>query len=68
MAQTPYVKLTTAAMSTLLSSAVGTLKPYQINQIQEWLSGQQNYEGPQSDTSVQPTLTTIVGYVTPNNA
>jgi hypothetical protein len=55
-------------MNSLLSSAVGTLKPYQINQIQEWLSGQQNYEGPQSDVSVQPTLTTIVGYVTPNNA
>ena len=68
MAQVPYVRLTTAAMNSLLSTTVGNLHPYQVKQVQEWLDRQQNYESPDSDTSVQPTLTTIVGYVTPNNA
>jgi len=68
MSQTPYTRLTTAALNALLSTTVGNLHPYQVKQVQEWLDRQQNYESPDSDVSVQPTLTTIVGYVTPNNA
>jgi hypothetical protein len=68
MSQTPYTRLTTAALSSLLSTTLGNLKPYQIRQVQEWLDRTYYIAGPQSDVSVESNMTTIVGTVSPNNA
>jgi hypothetical protein len=68
MSQTQYVRLTTAALNTLLSTTLGNLKPYQIRQVQEWLSRTYYVQGPQSDVGVESNMTTIVGTVSPNNA
>lgn len=71
---TPYTRLLTSDLNTLNSSALGTLKPYQINQVVEFLGriswGNANSnagQGSQSDGSAQPTLAQIVTLAGANN-
>jgi hypothetical protein len=75
MAKTPYTRLTTSAFNTLNSSTLGTLKPYQIRQVMEFLDainwGKANGgsgKGSDSDVSNQPTLAQIVTLAGRNNA
>lgn len=71
---TPYTRLTTSALNTLNSSTLGTLKPYQLNQVMEYLSrvnwGAANSgsgKGSISNEANQPTMAQIVTAVSPNN-
>lgn len=64
---TPYTRLTTAALNTLNSSTLGSLQPYQLSQVMEFLGrvawGKANSssgEGSQSNMANQPTLANIV--------
>jgi hypothetical protein len=70
-----YTRLTTAAFNTLNSSTLGSLKPYQIRQVQEYLDrinwGKANSNagrGSDSNVSNQPTLTQIITLAGSNNA
>lgn len=64
---TPYTRLTTAALTTMASSTLGSLKPYQLRQVIEAIE-RTNYEkGTQSDMSVQPTITAIITALGANN-
>lgn len=74
MSQTQYTRLTTAQFNTLNAATVGSLYPYQIEQIKEYLgrinwgnANSQSGEGSQSDVSGQPTLTQIVTLAGSNN-
>jgi hypothetical protein len=67
MPKTPYTKITTAQLTTLASSTLGSLCPYQLQQVQEALDqinwGRANSNagcGSQSDISNQPTITQII--------
>lgn len=69
-----YTRLKTSDLNTLNSSTLGTLKPYQIQQVVEYLErinwGKANSsagEGSQSNVSNQPTLTQIVTLAGSNN-
>lgn len=69
-----YTRLTTAALNTLASSTLGSLKPYQIRQVQEYLDriawGKANSssgEGADSNVSNQPTIAQIVTLAGSNN-
>ena len=71
---TPYGRLTTAALNTLNSTTLGNLKPYQIQQVREYLSriawGKANSssgEGSQSNVANQPTIAQIVTLAGSNN-
>jgi hypothetical protein len=64
---TPYSRLTTSALNTLNSSTLGSLKPYQIRQVQEYLDrvawGKANSasgEGSDSNVGNQPTIAQVV--------
>ena len=69
-----YTRLTTAALNTLNSTTLGNLKPYQIEQVVEYLSrvscGKANSNagrGAQSNISNQPTMAQIVTLCGSNN-
>lgn len=71
---TPYTRLTTSALNTLNSSTLGSLKPYQIAQVKEYLDrinwGRANSnagEGSQSNVANQPTIAQIVTAAGTNN-
>lgn len=73
---TPYTRLTTAAITTLASTTLGNLYPYQIRQVQEFLD-RLNWggapavapqgEGSDSDVGAQPTITQIITFIGANN-
>lgn len=70
-----YTRLTTAAFNTLNSSTLGSLKPYQLRQVQEYLDrinwGKANSNagrGSDSNVSNQPTLAQIITLAGSNNA
>ena len=77
---TPYTRLTTAAMTSLASSALSTLRPYQLEQVVEFL-GRVNWgkasanlgtdpdlgRGSQSDVGSQPTIAEIITLIGANN-
>lgn len=65
---TPYTRLTTAQMSTLTSTTLGNLKPYQIRQVVEFLDRFNYVRGSNSDVSTESTITTIVTALSTNNA
>ena len=74
MSQTPYTRLTTAALNTLNATALGSLFPYQIDQVKEYLDrinwGNANSvagEGSMSDIGAQPTIAQIVTLAGSNN-
>lgn len=58
---TPYSRLKTSDLNSLTSTLLGSLKPYQIRQVQEVLD-RVNWgpDGSDSDVSVQPTISQIV--------
>jgi hypothetical protein len=67
MPKTPYTRLTNAQFNALASSTLGSLCPYQIEQVQEALDrinwGRANNnagEGSMSDVSNQPTIAQIL--------
>lgn len=69
-----YTRLTTAALNTLNSSNLGTLKPYQIEQVIEYLNrlnwagaNSGSGRGSQSNVSNQPTIAQIVTQIGSNN-
>lgn len=69
-----YTRLTTSALNTLNSSTLGSLRPYQIRQVLEYLDrinwGRANSNagrGSESNISNQPTLTQIVTLAGNNN-
>ena len=71
---TPYTRLTTAAFNTLNSSNLGTLHPYQIRQVKEFLDrvnwGNANSgagKGSDSNVGNQPTLAQIITMMGSNN-
>jgi hypothetical protein len=64
---TPYTRLTTSALSSLASTELGALLPYQIRQVQEYLDrvnwGRANSnagEGSDSNVANQPTINQIL--------
>ena len=70
---TPYVRLTTTALTSLASTTLGNLHPYQIRQVFEyldrvnWGNASANLgvdpplgKGSESDISKQPTITQII--------
>jgi len=70
-----YTRLTTAQLNTLNATTLGNLKPYQLEQVCEWLSriswGKANSSsgrGAQSNVSNQPTIAQIVTLAGSNNA
>jgi hypothetical protein len=70
-----YTRLTTAALNSLNGSALGTLKPYQLQQVMEYLdrinwakANSSAGRGAQSNVSNQPTLAQIVTLAGGNNA
>jgi hypothetical protein len=71
---TPYSRLTTAALNTLASSTLGSLKPYQIWQVKEvlervnWANANSGAgEGSASNEGNQPTISQIVTMLGSNN-
>jgi hypothetical protein len=80
MSQVPYTRLTTAAFTTLASTQLSALCPYQIRQVQEFLD-RVNWgnatttpgvtpalgRGSDSDVSSQPTIAQILVAVGANN-
>lgn len=69
-----YSRLKTSDLNTLASSTLGSLKPYQIRQVQEYLDriswGNANSsagQGSESNVSNQPTITQIVTLAGSNN-
>lgn len=64
---TPYTSLTTSALNTLTASTLGSLKPYQLQQVMEVLDKVKFERGSVSDMSAQPTITTIVTALGSNN-
>jgi hypothetical protein len=71
---TPYSRLTTAQLTALLTAQLGTLQPYQIRQVFEFLSrvhwGSANSasgEGSDSNVANQPTISQIVTLLGTNN-
>ncbi len=64
---TAYTRLTTAAITTLASTTLGNLKPYQIDQVMEVLNRLKWDRGSNSDVSVQPTVSTIITSLGANN-
>lgn len=71
---TPYTRLTTSALNTLNSSNLGTLKPYQVRQVMEFLDrvnwGNANSvagKGSDSNNANQPTLAQVVTMMGSNN-
>ena len=67
MAKTPYTRLTTPQLQALLSSTLGNLYPYQIRQIQDALDKMNFKRSSNSDVSVEPNMTTVVGLLGTNN-
>ena len=53
MAQTPYALLKSSQFKAMLTSTLGSLKPYQIRQILEWMSRHNVVFAPMSDVSVE---------------
>jgi len=64
---TPYTRLKTADLSSLLSTTLGNLKPYQLKQVMEVLDRTNYVKGTQSDVSGQPTISTIATALGTNN-
>jgi len=71
---TPYTRLTTSALTSLASTTLGALCPYQIFQVEEFLNrvnwGNANSvagEGSNSDVGAQPTITQIITMIGTNN-
>ncbi len=64
---TPKTKLTTAELTSMASSTLGNLKPYQLDQVKDALS-RLNWgsRGSVSDMSGQPTITTIISTIGSN--
>lgn len=62
-----YTKLTTAQLNALLSTTLGALKPYQIQQVQEVLDRVAFNRGSNAEVSVQPTISTIATSLSTNN-
>ena len=67
MPKTPYTRITNAQFNALASSTLGSLYPYQLDQVHEALSkinwGQANSnagKGSMSDVSNQPTIAQIL--------
>jgi hypothetical protein len=77
---TPYTRMLTSDLNTLSSSTLGSLKPYQVRQVYEFLS-RVNWGnatttpgvtpplgmGSDSDVSAQPTITQIITMMGSNN-
>jgi len=61
---TPYFRLTTTQFKALMASGIGTLKPYQIDQVKEYISKLKFEHGSNVDVSVQETLQTIANRMT----
>jgi hypothetical protein len=59
MAQTPYALLKSSQFKAMLTSTLGSLKPYQIRQILEWMSRHNVVFAPMSDVSVEQNFTAI---------
>jgi hypothetical protein len=71
----PYTRLTTAQFNALASSTLGSLKPYQLRQVDEYLDrvnwGKANNSagrGSDSDVGAQPTIAQILTLVGSNPA
>jgi hypothetical protein len=64
---TPLSRLTTAQLTALLTTQLGALKPYQLEQVQDVLSRVKFERGSNSDVSVQPTISTITTSLSTNN-
>ena len=74
MSKTPFTKLTTAGLNSILSTTVANLYPYQIRQLQDLLDrvnwGRANGnvgKGSDSDISNQPTMNQIYTLLSSNN-
>jgi hypothetical protein len=57
---TPITKVTNAGMDAIVGTALGLLKPYQIEQTMDFLNRIKWDRGSNSDISVQPTINTII--------
>ena len=64
---TPYSKLTISGLNALLSTTLGNLKPFQLDQVKEALDRINYNRGSNSDVSVQSTITTIAASFSSNN-
>ena len=67
---TPYIRLDTPGLNALLPATVGSLKPYQLRQIMDYLNriGNSSYfsaGASEADVSGQPTLSTIAASMGP---
>ena len=57
---TPRTKMTNTVITALLSTTLGNLRPYQLEQVQDVLNRFKWNRGSNSDLSVQPLISAIV--------
>lgn len=64
---TPLTRLTTAQFTALLTTQLGDLRPYQLEQVLDVLARVKYERGSTSDVAVQPLISAIATSLSTNN-